>query len=245
MNKLSIVTYNVNGIGGISSLKRRKIFNYLHTLKAHIFMLQETHSAKETERFWKAEWGGEILFNHGTSNARGVAILFDRRFTPEILSVYRDQIGRTLAIVLKLNDTNFVLSNIYGPNVDDVGFYVDTFTHIDDLLGDFHLHCGDFNTVLDSELDIKGGRDCFNKKTSAFLKEFFTENNLIDAWRIYNHDKFQATFSRTNPYPLHERLDYIIVSSSIQQNIDFVEILSTCLSDHQPVQLQFFLGIGN
>ena len=34
-----------------------------------------THSIKEREAQWKKEWGAEMLFSHGSTNARDVAVL--------------------------------------------------------------------------------------------------------------------------------------------------------------------------
>lgn len=110
----------MNGIGTTSGKKRRKLFNYLHTLKADIFLLQETHSKIEDEKLWKAEWGNEILFNHGLSNARGTMMLFTKRFCPNLDNVYKDNEGRILILKTKLNDCDLAVANVYAPNLDKV-----------------------------------------------------------------------------------------------------------------------------
>ena len=43
-------------------------------MKSDIIFLQETHSKIETENQWEREWGGKMLFSHGSRNARGVAV---------------------------------------------------------------------------------------------------------------------------------------------------------------------------
>ena len=40
------------------------------------FFLQETYSIAATENQWRNEWGAEMISCHGSSNSRGVAILF-------------------------------------------------------------------------------------------------------------------------------------------------------------------------
>lgn len=237
MSRLSVVSYNVNGIGSCSGLKRRKLFNYLHTLKASVICLQETHSVKENENLWKAEWGGRILCNHGTSNARGVMILFDKKFNDSLVDdeIYKDKEGRVLAIKIKLNMANIALANIYAPNADDPEFFVREFKEVERLYCENVCMVGDMNTVLDLKLDIVGGKDSSNKKTSAYLKEYFEANDLIDIWRVSHGKEFRATFARDHPNFLRERLDYIIISASLQQHVNSVNILSTVFSDHQPV----------
>ena len=39
-------------------------------------MLQETDSKLEDENVWKREWGGEIVFSHGSRSSRGACIMF-------------------------------------------------------------------------------------------------------------------------------------------------------------------------
>ena len=56
--------------------------------KADIIFLQETHSTVKTETQWNNEWGAEIITSHGSSNARGVAILIKAGFD---CSIHQDR----------------------------------------------------------------------------------------------------------------------------------------------------------
>ena len=80
--KIKMITCNVRGIS--DSLKRRQIFRYLHEKKVNISFLQETHGTNSCERRWKSEWGGRILYDNGTSDSRGVAIIFDRSLPEQL-----------------------------------------------------------------------------------------------------------------------------------------------------------------
>lgn len=77
-----ICSHNVNGIREF--VKRRKIFNLFKQKTADIVCLQETHSNLNDEKFWESEWGNQIIFNHGTNNSKGVAILFRKNFDYQI-----------------------------------------------------------------------------------------------------------------------------------------------------------------
>ena len=44
-----------------------------------ISILVDTHSTKEVEHIWQAEWGFKAMLSSGTSASRGVAILFKNR----------------------------------------------------------------------------------------------------------------------------------------------------------------------
>ena len=74
MAELKILSYNAQGIGGIS--KRTDIFDSIRNTNCDIYCLQETHFTDTEERSILDLWNGECLFNNYKSNARGVAILF-------------------------------------------------------------------------------------------------------------------------------------------------------------------------
>ena len=63
--------------------KRRAIFDK-HRKNADILVLQETHSESKFEKYWENEWGGKIIFLHGTSAARGIAICTSNRFIVQL-----------------------------------------------------------------------------------------------------------------------------------------------------------------
>ena len=72
-NGKQILSFNVNGLNG--KVKRCAVFNRLKK-KNSIVLLQETHSSANDEHVWKSEWGNHIVFCHGSTNSKGVAILF-------------------------------------------------------------------------------------------------------------------------------------------------------------------------
>lgn len=225
-----IVTYNVNGIG--ESKKRRLIFNHLHHINADIIMLQETHSSIKTEKMWKAEWGGHMFCNHGTLAARGVAILIKRRFAMKVLRTVKDQCGRVLAVYISINGKEYTVASIYAPNEDNVDFFIEAFRLVESLNNDLKILAGDFNTVLNLDLDLSGGKGCSNSKTRVFINEFMQLNDMVDPWRCLHPDTFRSTFIRRKPTLLLERLDYIIVSSALLQNVIVADIPPAYLSDH-------------
>ena len=63
------------GIRWLTGLKNKN--------ETNIF-LQESHSTPETELLWKLDWGGDIVFNHGTFNSTGIALLFNQSIVGDI-----------------------------------------------------------------------------------------------------------------------------------------------------------------
>ena len=50
------------------SVKGGKFFRWLHGRKFQIIFLQEVYSSRDIEKIWSAEWGGKIVFCHGTKH---------------------------------------------------------------------------------------------------------------------------------------------------------------------------------
>ena len=56
---INAVSLNARGLN--KSIKRRKLFRWLHIRKFDVIFLQETYSDASLENFWRAEWGGDIF----------------------------------------------------------------------------------------------------------------------------------------------------------------------------------------
>ena len=59
--------------------------------KASIFYLQETFSKKDDEKIWNSEWGGKIIFSHGTEHGRGGCVMANPNSLFQVESVEIDQ----------------------------------------------------------------------------------------------------------------------------------------------------------
>ena len=81
-------------------------------------MLQETHSSIGDENKWSNDWKGKIYQNHGSSNARGVAIGFSENFDFAEQKYIHDNDGRLQLLSFKHNDKLYLLINIYNNNVE-------------------------------------------------------------------------------------------------------------------------------
>ena len=58
-----------------TSISVGRFFSGVGSKKTDLIFLQETHSTTERQDQWRKEWGTAALFSHGSTNARGVAIL--------------------------------------------------------------------------------------------------------------------------------------------------------------------------
>jgi len=83
--------------------------------KADIFFLQETYSTKEIENQWRKQWRGVLFFSHGTSHSKGVLILVRENLDFQVKSTHIDDLGRFIILDTLIQDSPFLLANIYAP----------------------------------------------------------------------------------------------------------------------------------
>ena len=183
MDKLKFVTCNMRGMRDVN--KRRQIFRYLHEKNADVVFLQETHAIKNNERQWKAEWGGRIIYDNWTSEAKGVAIMFQRQSNVQIKQVIKSKIGRYLIINAELEGKQFLLVNIYAPNKDEPQFFANIVMQIESFPTDFKIIGGDMNVTLNEELDRFSKKEKSQRSKSAeLINEFLETENWVDIWRV-------------------------------------------------------------
>ena len=114
-NLCKFVSLNVRGIRNYE--KRSSIFSFLKDQEASFYFLQETFSDPSDESLWKNEWGGEIIFSHGTRHSRGVCILINPSVKkPKVVYSHCDASGRFILINLTVDCLELSLCNIYAPN---------------------------------------------------------------------------------------------------------------------------------
>ena len=238
--KCSLLSLNVRGLN--DARKRRKIFTWLHHQSADIIFLQETYSTPEVEIMWKNEWGGKLIFSHGTRHSRGVAICFKSKLNFDIKTVKTCNDGRFIYLDILIDDSPFKLLNLYAPNrakcQTNFLLQIKNLLLKEDCINSNELIIGgDFNCVLDPSLDKKGGTESDNKSrvvnTIGLLMHTF---DLHDIWRIKNPDVQKFTWRQKKP-PVYCRLDYWIISDCLHEYIKVADIKCTPFSDHSAITL--------
>ena len=226
---LCIVTLNVNGIA--DDKKRNAVFCWCRKKKIDIACLQETHCSIDTELKWKNEWGAKSMWNHGSSNSRGVAILFSKTIDYEVTETGRDNTGRKISCVVKISNTyNVNIYNVYVPNLgNDKKIFINQSISMNPA--DKNIVLGDFNCTLLKSLDRKPipNRDDIG---STELKKYIERNDLIDVWRARNPNSKCFTFGRVNS---HSRIDFIFISSELNFASQKIKIIHFPFSDHDGV----------
>ena len=156
---IEFISLNVNGLG--DDFKRQSLLLWLKKFNCDIIFLQETHSVVSVENRWKSEWGGDIFFSHGESNKKGVAILVNNKLDYKVNEEIVDENGRYIILNISVDGTDFLLVNFYAPTKNfeaEQVVYIDQLRILlEDQLDQNMILGGDFNTVLNPDIDKKGG----------------------------------------------------------------------------------------
>lgn len=187
---------------------------------------------------WEAEWGGGVLFNHGTTHSKGVMILLNPKLDYKIEKISQDKNGRFIIAKLITEDTHFILVNVYSPN--DVNQQVLFFNDLQNQLQEFpHENIiigGDFNCAL-TQSDKKGGNTVTRKlPVINEIKKLCELYDLCDIWRSLNPDACQFTW-RDKSFKVQCRLDYFLISNELNSLISDCQIVFAPNTDHSAVQL--------
>ena len=225
---------NTRGLGNKN--KRKSVFDYYRN-KADILCFQETHSSERDEYMWQSEWGEKILFAHGDSNARGVCILVNKSFKGEIEAIHRDLAGRYIIARVQENNVEVNICNLYAPNKDEPNFFIRLRKDLEQL-SEKHILIGDFNLVLNNELD-RFDSVYNNHKSAKILKEMMEEMYLTDVWRDRNPDAKQYSWYRVRDAIMQKgsRIDNAIVSRGIDRNVQLIMYIGGMQSDHRALIL--------
>ena len=231
-SSLTVKTFNVNGLGNYS--KRAQIFKFMEKKGADIYFIIDTRFSKDIENRVKEEWGSNVFFSSFSSQSRGVAIFFKKQLCAEVLNQQNDVSGNMLSLLVNFDSKNILFTALYGPNVDDPEFYKNkVFNLIDEWEPDFAVHGGDWNMVLNQNLDTKNYLHENNKNAKNEVKSKMEYFSLIDVWRELNPTlkTFTWTGKSTKPAKL-ARLDFFLVSNSLLPFIKNAKIEPGILSDH-------------
>ena len=202
-NSVSFITNNVKGMQSFK--KRLKLMQYFKDKigSTGVLFLQETHSDSKVEQKWKEDFKGPIFFSHGKSNSCGVLIAYFGTGTFIVKKQQTDKEGRILILDVSINDSEYILINLYNANTENE--QINVMSSLFELLGEYDISptkqlvmAGDFNLFFNSKLEAQGGNPTLKKKSLAKLIEFKETYDLCDIWRVRN--------TKSEGFTLHKKI---------------------------------------
>ena len=244
-----LISLNANGLG--EKKKRNRLicwFNKFHDGEKKKKILQETHTTVKSEELWKKEWGNRsIIFSHGTSGSKGVAIIFPKHLEYTINDIKRSHDGRFVAIKVEIEQNQYCIVNCYAPNVGKLKDQIEWLSHIQTIIeinSDVNLIIGgDLNDCFIPRLDRYRAKP--GAAETEYVKAWKTlcaEFNLADVWRVLNPEKRRYTWRQGSSAKnlRQSRLDYWLVSIPLMYDMNTVDIKASYRSDHSLIDIDFF-----
>ena len=184
--ELKCTSWNCRGLQKVKKIKQ--VMSKLKEMDSKIVFLQETHTLDKENIKISRRWPGRIFAASFSTQARGVMILIHNSVPFEVTNEIKDTFGRYIIIQGSILSTKLNLVNIYGPNVDDQGFYTNLFLKLSSLPGEFMM-AGDWNCTLEPSKDRSTGIDLTHNKCRTTIHNFIKEINLLDIWRHMKPDQ--------------------------------------------------------
>jgi len=134
------------------------------------------------------------LYSNSTNESRGVAIAIKSRITHEIIESFKTVDENLILLKIKINGILCTLGAIYGPNENNVNFYLNLKEKIREW-GLPYVVGGDFNTILDQSpgefnLDRIGGGRVPNSRNAAVINNWILEGGCFEPFRsLYPEQK--------------------------------------------------------
>ena len=218
MANVKIFSANCRGLG--DGKKRKDVFDYLRRKEYSIYCIQDTHFTKDLQPIIRSQWGFECYSSFGTSNSRGVSILFNNNFEYKMLELKIDDNGNFLIANIEVeNRFTLTLVNIYGPNQDNPDFYRKLNDYISEMQRDYIAVCGDMNLVLDFQNDCFNYKNRNNPRAAEALETLKNDHSLVDPWKIFHTNAKGYTWFSKNPVK-KARLDFFLISESLLSFVD-------------------------
>ena len=170
--------------------------------------------------------------------SEGVATFLSKKVAKAVKLNVKDKDGRYLLLKLDLNGNSYCVANIYAPNIDSPEFFVQLFQDIKKLECDFSVICGDFNVVMNQELDRNkdAPAECHTQARQVIQNEMENEC-LMDLWQHLHPGKKSFTWCKTKPKLQWSRLDYFLCSEAMANKCVLCEIIPCVLTDHSCIEL--------
>lgn len=252
MNKLTFISWNVNGIRAVD---KKKALKWVDEEEIDFLGLQEIKAEAEQipNTLFERHFKFQSINSSSNKGQSGVALYTDIKGEPDHCP-HVDILNE--GHINEYHFGNIAFFNVYFPNGQSsderlrykLDFYERFLEHINDLRkkGKSIVVCGDVNTAH-KEIDI--ARPKANEGTSGFLPierawmDKLVENGYIDTFRHLHGDivdryswwSYRAGARGRN---VGWRIDYFFVSDDLKEKIVEAEILDEIMgSDHCPVKL--------
>ena len=176
------------------------------------------------------------------TRSTGVFIAFREQVNYKILREFSHDGGNYLILLTLIQDSPVLLINYYAPNPETE--QVKILNQIRDIIDSLEISQdtaviwgGDSNLFFDISLDTDGGNPSLKTRSLLKLHEIMSENDLCDIFRVRNPLECRFTWRNKNPFK-QRRLDFFLISDSLQELVKETDIIPSVQSDHSAIILK-------
>ena len=248
------MSLNVHGMINLYKMHRfasMYLFPKFHN-PPDIFCLQETHSDSNLESQFPQTWQHDLAFSHGPSQTGGLIVGFNRNLDYEVHDHKEllTKAGQILLFHCRIHDVELVIVNVYArPEIGTIeadDFFAQLQIEMEQFGCPNVLCCGDFNTIMDKELDYPGNFADLRSVPKTFrkslaLNKFIEATEFVDVYHVLNPHSHRMTHFSSG-YRTGKHLDYIFASGFFLNSTVDASILPCRDSDHNPVVATFAFG---
>ena len=240
-NIINTCTLNVNGLLDNYCQYSLKCFclqnniDILFLQETHVSNLKKVNELNDYFDMYKCFW------NFGTNFSRGTAIFISHSLDFKINKFHRDLEGRFQYIDVDIDCIPYRLLNIYAPTneCERKEFFEDVYPFI--LTKDCKIFGGDFNCIINSKLDKKGGNFDRGFVGTNQLKDIIYDFELFDVFRYIEPNLNSYTWHSKN---IACRLDRIYLSNCLKSFVRNCRHIPFAFSDHDGVFVSFINNIN-
>ena len=141
------------------------------------------------------------------------------------------------SLKMLIHEKEYIFLNIYAPNslTENYNFLTKIEEFIVSNDSETIIVGGDFNTVINIDIDKKNGNINSNKKNRDNINAILQNNDVNDIWRVLNPNTRHYTWHSNTKPTIFCRLDYFLVSSNLVNIIRNCKITTGFRSDHSLV----------
>ena len=236
MHNIKICSLNVRGIK--NRINRKALFKTLKAYSFDITAMQETYINEVDIKLVEKELKGVIHSASSVGRSKGLITHFSTRIKKEDVTLL-EKTDRIIISKVTQNDFEYFVVNVYAPCAEQekILFYKNLEETIkkhikNNELGNI-LCVGDFNCVLNNNLDIVSGNKHAERTVNSF-NDFINNLKLEDKYRELYQDTKMFTWTNKD-FSSARRLDYVFSGSNFNKFYIKPEIKSFPFSDHRAV----------
>ena len=239
-NNLRIAHLNIQSTGHLLT-KPQTIIDFFARRKTDIICLTEIKISKTNQNFYHhKDYHTTLnlpLDPLNNSPKEGIAILIHKDIHNHKTTITNQTPGKVSKIQTDINNEEYTFYCLYAPSQSDLvsnNFFSNLLQDPPQTINTIFI--GDFNTVLDPNIDRKDPSKPYHKpKTSKTINDYILDNALVDPWRTTHPNKKE--FSWKN-YKSASRIDYALLPAHLYHQVTESEYLTPPIkTDHKALTL--------